>query len=279
LIAWRANDTETMAEALGNAIAAFSSANDVNGVGFCNLLLATHVETTDSTDSAITLLESAFVAHTSGQLEWGRATARYLIGEMSRAAGDLDRAVLNLRTALDIFLGELDAFGVGACASSLAAIAASQNDTTRAARLLGAAEALSESTRVQLPPVIEMPHATLKAQLAKRVPAHVFQAGRLLGIQHTWAEAVALADDIRAGQGRRTPLDPLAKLLTDDQREAVDLRCEGLSVDEIARALDRDRNTIYDRLHRARVRLNVRTNEELVARVSQMRSGAHLQEM
>ncbi|HEX3303798.1 MAG TPA: hypothetical protein VHR64_13015 [Thermomicrobiales bacterium] len=61
-------------------------------------------------------------------------------------------------------------------------------------------------------------------------------------------------------------------MLTPDQLDAVNLFCEGHSVHEMADRLFRDPNTIYDRLARARQRLGVTSNHQLVAKAISLRS-------
>jgi DNA-binding NarL/FixJ family response regulator len=142
----------------------------------------------------------------------------------------------------------------------------------RAARLFGAAFALCEFAGVILPPVdLERYQQTADA-VATQVPSSEFETGRGWTLEQAAREALALAEDVQMGRVPGPVDDPLRAMLTPDQLDAVNLFCEGHSVHEIAERLFRDPNTIYDRLARARQRLGVTSNRQLVAKVGALRS-------
>jgi non-specific serine/threonine protein kinase len=271
---WRNGDFAQMAQHLLTAKPIFHQAHDLNGEGFCNLALGVLARFGGEFVQAQMLLDEAYALHTEAGHAWGAATARYLAGETAHDAGDLPAAANLIADGLRRYRDQGDIFGSGACIAALAVFATERNELERAARLFGAAFAMCEHAGVLLPPVDLERYQLTAATVATQVPEAAFQAGRSWSIAQATDEALALAAEVQAGRVPGPVDDPLQSLLTPDQRDAVLLLCEGLSVEEIAARLFRDPNTIYDRLARARQRLGVTSNRKLVSAVMALRTGS-----
>jgi DNA-binding CsgD family transcriptional regulator len=271
---WRLGDFEQMAEHLLTAKPIFHQAHDLNGEGFCNLALGVLARFGGDIAQAQMLLDEAYALHTEAGHAWGAATARYLAGETAHDSGDTSAAARLIADGLRRYQDQGDIFGSGACIAALAVFAAERNEIERAAGLFGAAFSMCEHAGVLLPPVDLERYQRIAATVATQVPEAAFRVGRSWPIAQATDEALALAEEVQAGRVPGPVDDPLQSILTPDQRDAVLLLCEGLSVDEIAARLFRDPNTIYDRLARARQRLGVSSNRKLISAVATLRSGS-----
>jgi non-specific serine/threonine protein kinase len=271
---WRLGDFEQMAEHLLTAKPIFHQAHDLNGEGFCNLALGVLARFGGDIAQAQMLLDEAYALHTEAGHAWGAATARYLAGETAHDSGDTPAAARLIADGLRRYQDQGDIFGSGACIAALAVFAAERNEIERAAGLFGAAFSMCEHAGVLLPPVDLERYQRIAATVATQVPEAAFRVGRSWPIAQATDEALALAEEVQAGRVPGPVDDPLQSILTPDQRDAVLLLCEGLSVDEIAARLFRDPNTIYDRLARARQRLGVSSNRKLISAVATLRSGS-----
>jgi non-specific serine/threonine protein kinase len=272
LIAWQRGDFQTMAQQLMTAKPILHEGTDLNGEGFCNLALGVLARFSGDFAAARGLLDEALDLHTRAGHEWGAATSRYLAGEVAHDEGKISEAAELLADGLNRYLNQGDVYGSGACVAALAVFAAERNEMERAARLFGAAFGMSEHAGVVLPPVDLERYQQTAAMVATQVPESAFRSGRSWSFEEATQEALALAAEIAAGRVPGPIDDPLKHLLTPDQLDAVNLFCEGHSVHEIAERLFRDPNTIYDRLARARQRLGVTSNRQLVAKVGALRS-------
>jgi non-specific serine/threonine protein kinase len=273
LVAWRRGDFAAMTSSLLTGKQILHDAGDLNGEGFCNLALGVLARFSGQYDDARQLFDGALALHTQAQHEWGAATSRYLAGEAARDEGNIPGAAGLIADGLRRYRDQSDIFGSGACVAALAVFAAERHELARAARLFGAAFAMCEYAGVLLPPVDLERYQQTAAAVATQVPASEFQRGRSWSIERATDEALAVAADVQAGRVPGPIDDPLRTILTADQRDAVNLLCDGLSVDEIATRLFRDPNTIYDRLARARQRLGVSSNRKLVSAVTALRAG------
>ncbi|HEX9440857.1 MAG TPA: hypothetical protein VF909_14320, partial [Roseiflexaceae bacterium] len=116
------------------------------------------------------------------------------LGALVNAQGDAARATALLREALVL---QQSHAGKGSIASSLerfAGIAAGQGQPDRAARLLGAAEALRKAIGAPLPPVerpdYERTVAAARAQLDAATFATAWAEGQALTLEQVIAEAL-----------------------------------------------------------------------------------------
>jgi non-specific serine/threonine protein kinase len=273
LIEWRRGDYYAMTEHIVTAKSMQQEAADLNGVGFCNLALGVLARLSGDVIAARSLLDEALDLHSRAGHEWGAATSRYLAGETAHDQGNTAEAASLIAEGLERYLKQSDVYGSGACVAALAVMATERNEPERAARLFGAAFSMSEHAGVVLPPVDLERYQQTAAMVATQVPESAFRIGRGWSFEEATQEALALAAEIAAGRVPGPVDDPVKHMLTADQLDAVNLLIEGLKVDEIAARLYRDPNTIYDRLARARLRLDVASNEQLRAKVNVLRKG------
>jgi len=272
LVKWQQGDFPSMHQHMMISKEILHEAQDLNGEGFCDLALGVLARFGKDFATAQALLDEALELHTRADHAWGAATSRYLAGETAHDAGDLPRAAALIADGLGRYREQGDVYGCGACVAALAVFAAERNELERAARLFAAAFALCEHAGVLLPPVDLERYQQTAAMVAAQVPVTAFQTGRRWSLDQAADEALALATEIEAGRIPGPANDPLREMLTPEQLDAVNLLCEGLSVHEMADRLFRDPNTIYDRLARARQRLGVTSNRQLVAKVVSLRS-------
>lgn len=193
-----------------------------------------------------------------------RAAAIFLLslGEVMRVQGDETRAARFLADALQRFrcLGETST-AIAECWEGLAGIAAG-TDTVRAARLLGAADALRERLDSALEPALQSRHdATLSAvrsALDSTVFAAAWQAGRQLSIAQASAEALAAADLPQLGEDLpRRRSGATSHGLTSRELEVLRLLAAGRSDREIATALFISRYTAMVHTKNIRRKLGV----------------------
>src|SRR5262249_28603814 len=114
----------------------------------------------------------------------GIASAVYYIGVLALEQGDVVAASVHFERSLTLNLEIGLSQEVAPCLEGLAAVAAAHDDWQRAARLLGAAEALRELVGVPLPPNERIAHERLRAVLRNGLgELHLngaIQAGRQL---------------------------------------------------------------------------------------------------
>jgi predicted ATPase/DNA-binding CsgD family transcriptional regulator len=273
LVEWRRGNFDAMRWHLINAKQIAHDADDLNTVGFSDLALGVLARFGGEFEAARALLDEALAVHTQAGHAWGAATSRYLAGETAHDNGNVSEAAGLIADGLRRYFEQGDAYGSGACIAALAVMASERNELERSARLFGAAFALCEYAGVILPPVDQERYQLIAANVATQTPASAFATGRGWSLEQSTREALALAAEIEAGRVPGPVDDPLQALLTADQRDAVNLLCEGLPIRQIAERLFRHPNTIYDRLARARERLGVTSNGQLRTKAVTLRRG------
>ena len=273
LVEWRRGAFDAMYGHLVTAKPLLNEVGDVNGVGFCDLALGLLARFSGDRPAAEGLLDEALANFEASGHAWGAATARYLAGEVAHDGGD-HVAAERIADGLNRYWEQGDVYGSGACVASLAVIAAERGEDRRAARLFGAAFAMCEQAGVVLPPADLERYQAVATELRIRVSQSEFGVGRGWPVARAVSEARELASEIMAGRVPSPVDDPVRSLLTPDQQDAVNLYCEGLSVDEIANRLYKNRNAIYDRLKRARKALDVPNNQQLRTKVQALRTTA-----
>ncbi len=246
---------------------------DLTSVGFANMALGTLARLQLEHDRAEQLFQMALDRFEASGHEWGIATTLYNAGALASDRNDRALALDRLTAALDGYWAQHDWLGAGHCIAGLAVLADRNGHASRARQLITAAvDTINDSSTSFTPIDLERYRALAKSI---GVGPHLLDRSRdtFKALSAARDEAHEMQNELRQGLMSSVQTDPLAGILTGEQLDAVNLRCEGMTVEQIGNALGRDRNTIYDRLHRARIRLNVTTNEELVARVAAMRRG------
>jgi len=271
LVAWRRGATEEMVTRLLTARGLYTSVGDANGEGFCALALGVIHRLGGQPAHARVLFDEAFRLHDGAGHAWGAATSRYFAGEAAHDTGEAAGAAALIVDGLERYWEQGDVWGSGACIAGLAVMAVERDELERAAKLFGAAFAMCERIGAFLPPTDLGTYKRVAAEVRGRIGAAPFVMGERLTPAEAVASARELAADIAAGRGSRRESDTLRQRLTVDQLEVVELLCDGLAVKEIAAHLSRSEKSIYQRLERARDRLGVTSQDQLIATAAALR--------
>lgn len=251
---------------------------DLTSAGFALRALGSLARMQGEYDEAESLFQSALDRFESCGHEWGIATTLYNAGELASEQCDFLTASDCLTKSLEAFWALNDWFGAGHCVAGMALIAERRGEKARARRLIASALDSINDESTSFTPVDLAQYRTLAVAFGLPGPLPEDAREKTNSLIEARLESHSLRNEIWHGLPGAVRPDPLLDLLTGEQLDAVNLRCEGMTVEQIGNTLKRDRNTIYDRLHRARIRLNVSTNEELVARVAALRRGEHIQD-
>jgi predicted ATPase/DNA-binding CsgD family transcriptional regulator len=116
------------------------------------------------------------------------------LGRVAREQGDTTRMAEHFAESLALFQETKNLRDIAYCLEGLAGIAGASGRPERAARLLGAAEALRKSVGIPLPPVnhadYERDVAAVRAQLDEATFAAAWAAGGALSLEQAIAEAL-----------------------------------------------------------------------------------------
>nr|WP_246044834.1 LuxR C-terminal-related transcriptional regulator [Rhodococcus oryzae] len=166
-----------------------------------------------------------------------RAYSSWTLGHTALQVGETDRAATLTEQALRLIRQINDPVMAGWCLESFAWIAIREDEPTRAAVLMGAAEALARtagSATVTLPYLLvhhdECERLTRDA-LGIRGYGEAFRTGAGMGVDDAVAYALG---DRRTEEPRKAPVAPV---LTRREAEVADLVAEGLTNKEIASVL------------------------------------------
>jgi non-specific serine/threonine protein kinase len=211
---------------------------------------------------AESLFEEAIALSEAAGHERNAATFHVALGDLLRDEGDGSRAARHFGKALRWFqrIGETSA-GTLECWEGLAGIAV-RTDPVRAARLLGAAEALRERVGHPLEPALQPRYDVtldlVRSTLASAVLAAAWDAGRRLSVEQATTEALSIAggssppDD---GPRRRSATDSHG--LTPREMDVLRLLAAGHSDREIADTLFISRHTAMVHAKNIRRKLGV----------------------
>jgi tetratricopeptide (TPR) repeat protein len=117
------------------------------------------------------------------------ALLQHLQGRLEMRGGDLDHAWILFRESLVLWVKLGAKGGVAESLEGLGALAARQSDGERAARLLGAAEALREAIGAPVPPPERMDYEEAVRRARELLGAEVFEACWREGRGMKWEEA------------------------------------------------------------------------------------------
>jgi non-specific serine/threonine protein kinase len=167
------------------------------------------------------------------------------LAEIARDRGEYAQAAAMMRERLAL---TYDPWGVHWALQSLAVIAAAGGETTRAARLFGAAETYRDVLGITLSPAVRAAHApgvaAARTALGEAAFVAQWEAGRALSL----AEAIAEAQTVMMPPAPATGADPVAPGashgLTPREQEVLHFLAEGRSDREIADVLSISRKTV-----------------------------------
>jgi predicted ATPase/class 3 adenylate cyclase len=127
-------------------------------------------------DAARPLAEEGLAIFRALGENWAIAYALWSLGNIVFGAGRLAEAGENFREAL-VLVRDLDSrWSIGFALTALGFLASAQGEDARAVRLLSAAQALRESIRFPLPPILRRPSESCLAALRSRLGSDQFQA-------------------------------------------------------------------------------------------------------
>jgi predicted ATPase/DNA-binding CsgD family transcriptional regulator len=218
--------------------------------------------TADATD-ARSLVDEALGAAQSWGDHVGEALALAQLGRLSRGQGDLAGATARHCEALGLRAEVGDPAPIAASLEALAAIAGEGADACRAARLVGAADALRDRHGCTRTARQRDEHASLAESLCESLGEGPYAEERRHGASLSAKAAVAYA----AGSGGKRVPRPTTGLeaLTGGQRRVAELVAEGLSNGEIARKLGISPTTVKAHLRRVFAKVGVENRTALAA--------------
>ena len=244
------------------ALALHRAVSDQGDVGGALANLGLTVGLTGEFARAASLLEEAITLCDSAGDQRTAAVARLSLGEVVRMQGEPTRAALLLADALSRFqrMGDTTG-GFAECWEGLAGVAAPL-DPVRAARLLGAANALREHLGHPLAPALnpryETTVNTVRSALEQAVFAAAWEAGSHLAVEQAAAEAravVTLSSNQETSERGQSAVHSHG--LTPRELEVLRLVAAGQSDREIGAELFISRYTAMDHVKNIRRKLGV----------------------
>ncbi|MGI8404565.1 MAG: ATP-binding protein [Thermomicrobiales bacterium] len=241
------------------ALALFREREDLTGVSeVLNNLADTCYRRGDLTQAEALAQEAIALARES-TLPVPIADALITLGEIASARSEGQHAVAVLREGLYTSRDAAYQLGLADAMTGLADVAASTGDPLRAARLLGAVDALAARLGVS-----RLPHQALQlrattatqAGLDEQAFATALAEGRALSLN----EALAEAGEVSAG-----PVPPVSSLFTPREREILQLLVKGKTDRAIADALYISTRTVESHVARIFAKLDVHTRAGAVS--------------
>lgn len=275
LIAWSRGEIDRMEKMAVIGSDRYTRGGDVLGPSICRLILGFAQRLRGQRNEAVASFSEAYRGCIGlpggGTFPWGMAIAQYFLGEMAREDGNRVAAVSNIREALTTFVELGDPWTVGGCVGTLAIYLVEDGELEEAARLLGASAALESSSGVFLPPTETAIHEETARDLKKRIGPDAFAAlfaeGQAWQMDEAAAHAKRVPMESAAGRAARLarpaiPEDEIPKLTANHVR-TLQLKADGLSIEEIAIAEGKAPPSIYERFDRIRERFGLHANASI----------------
>jgi predicted ATPase/DNA-binding NarL/FixJ family response regulator len=194
---------------------------------------------------------------------WGLGLVRWLTGSLGDAA-DLEREALLLMRDVD------DRSGVALCVQALAWLAASERNWERAARLVGAAEAVWRSIPAQQPAPLTSHHDSCVRATRDALGEKQWETRHTEGLVLSRSQAISLAlnEPPATPEARRPHPGTATSPLTRRQREVAALIAEGLTDRQIAERLVISPRTAESHVEQILTRLGFRSRAQVAAWIS-----------
>jgi non-specific serine/threonine protein kinase len=175
------------------------------------------------------------------------------------------QSIQYFREALELRRSLGNTLGIAECLEGFGAAAAAQRQARRAARLLGAANALREITGAPLPATERKQFEGLVQRIQQQLNPEAFvreqAVGRGLGLEHAVDYALTRADS--SDGTPRDAIESAPSALTQREHEVAVLVARGLTNKQIADALLLTRRTVGTHLEHIFAKLGVQARAEV----------------
>jgi DNA-binding SARP family transcriptional activator len=195
-VAWLQGDFDQAVQAANRSLEISRTLGEVEGVVSALIHLGTVARYNNQTERAVALLSEARSLSDGIGFREGIAWTLEQLGLLAADRGDAE-AVTMLRRSLEMHSELRDRWRMSSLLEDLASVALAQDNAARAARLLGAAEAIRDAIGSVLPPAERPQHSSTVAGAEAALGAEAFHTARQQGIRATAADL--RADLPRAG--------------------------------------------------------------------------------
>jgi predicted ATPase/DNA-binding CsgD family transcriptional regulator len=235
MVRLRQDQPQEALEAFRSALATAGDAPDPMVQAIVHVGMAAAADRLGDLDQAMAWCREAIATSDASAEEWHKAEALCLLGDLLRQQGSAAEAEEAVLQALQLRLTFHNAPGIAECFSRLAAIAGPAGEWERAARLLGAADALRLDSDVRLRGHLVQHSAEVAAQAGQALGEVSFDELRTTGVRGPLEDNVAYAQR-KLPTGRVLPV-AAGPRLTRREREIADLIMTGASNKDIAATL------------------------------------------
>ena len=265
-VAWRAGRLDEARRPLERAQQLYVDADDRRGQANAMGSRALVAREQGDLPGAMSLLREALGLFRSLGDDWGTANSLENLGDVMLALEDRGAAAAAFKEALQIGRALGNSVHIAECFEGLAAVAA-EGQPRRAARLLGAAEALRDTSGTPVAAVDQHRHVDLVARLRRRFRPDAFlaawQEGRQVPIERT--VDVALQEDVLHVPETQSALSTDVERLSAREREIARLIALGQSNREIAETLVVSVKTVESHVKNVFKKLHVGARAEIAA--------------
>lgn len=276
VIAWSRGDLPGSVTGVDEALVLYRAWEARHGIGICLIMQAIVAHHGGQSARALVLLAEALDTCNAAKFSWGAASTRLYAAEIEREQGNARSSAALSLEALTRYEAEGDPWGMGAAMTGIALLAAANEDTVLAARLLGASAALRAQATAFLPVIRPEAFAEAERQVRQARGAEQFEQAYAEGqasvpepaLRHARRFAQALA----GGKAQRKVRGPLADV-TRRRREVLRRVAAGETAREIGEALFISHRTVPQHVREGLKSLGL-TRGEFLARYGGRR--AHL---
>jgi non-specific serine/threonine protein kinase len=264
-------------EPLEHSLAAHRTLGHQAAAVYDQVLLAMSAALLGNDQRAVALLEDSVAASQASGEHWLGALALWALGIAACRQGDYERATVTQRHSIELRMPLDDRMNISLNMQVLAWAAAGSGDSTRAARLFGAAEANAEATGfrpIALAHLSEL-HERFKMIARRDLGQMAFTKGFQLGAKLEFGDAVefALADKESTRPPPATHGGTEVGLLTPREREVADLIMRGLSNRDIAGRLMISPRTAEGHVEHILAKLSFTARSQIAAWAAQQGTG------
>jgi predicted ATPase len=194
---------------LRSALDGFDLPRDEPWAALATTFLGLTMATTDDPERGVTLCEQGLNRLRACGKAWALANSLVIVGDVTLALGRHDRAAAILTEALDTLTNQHDAVGSLWPLLGLLSVMLAAGHEDRAARLIGATEALAERAGVTLWPYfgarLDAAAAATRSTLGEERFARERLIGRALTLDQVVAEAAASVEEVKPSTTAEPP--------------------------------------------------------------------------